>query len=116
MDLSNDFFFGLLQDVHWLQTITKLPILVKGVLTAEDGKNSANNSNLSLDHFGKIYKYLNIFRAGNAARLSIQAGAAGIIVSNHGARQLDYVPATIMALEEVHINMIAPEAYIKLHL
>ncbi|KAJ0102373.1 (S)-2-hydroxy-acid oxidase GLO1 [Pistacia vera] len=59
------------KDIKWLQTITKLPILVKGVLTAED------------------------------ARLSIQAGAAGIIVSNHGARQLDYVPATIMALEEV---------------
>ncbi|KAF5948715.1 hypothetical protein HYC85_014672 [Camellia sinensis] len=59
------------KDVKWLQTITTLPILVKGVLTAED------------------------------ARLSIQAGAAGIIVSNHGARQLDYVPATIMALEEV---------------
>ncbi|KAL1555833.1 (S)-2-hydroxy-acid oxidase [Salvia divinorum] len=59
------------KDVKWLQTITKLPILVKGVLTAED------------------------------ARLSVQAGVAGIIVSNHGARQLDYVPATIMALEEV---------------
>ena len=37
----------------------------------------------------------------NVARIAIQAGAAGIIVSNHGARQLDYVPATIMALEEV---------------
>ncbi|KAH9779674.1 (S)-2-hydroxy-acid oxidase GLO1 [Citrus sinensis] len=59
------------KDVKWLQTITKLPILVKGVLTAED------------------------------ARIAVQAGAAGIIVSNHGARQLDYVPATIMALEEV---------------
>ena len=35
------------------------------------------------------------------AELSIQHGAAGIIVSNHGARQLDYVNATIMALEEV---------------
>ncbi|GAB4848218.1 hypothetical protein Ancab_002885 [Ancistrocladus abbreviatus] len=35
------------------------------------------------------------------AKLAIEAGAAGIIVSNHGARQLDYVPATIMALEEV---------------
>jgi len=32
----------------------------------------------------------------------MEAGAAGIIVSNHGARQLDYVPATIMALEEVN--------------
>ncbi|KAI5385295.1 glycolate oxidase 1 [Lathyrus oleraceus] len=59
------------KDVKWLQTITPLPILVKGVLTAQD------------------------------ARLAIQAGASGIIVSNHGARQLDYVPATIMALEEV---------------
>ncbi|KAH6793116.1 Aldolase-type TIM barrel family protein [Perilla frutescens var. hirtella] len=59
------------KDVKWLQTITKLPILVKGVLTAED------------------------------ASLAVEAGVGGIIVSNHGARQLDYVPATIMALEEV---------------
>jgi (S)-2-hydroxy-acid oxidase len=36
-----------------------------------------------------------------AARLAVQSGAAGINVSNHGARQLDYVPATISALEEV---------------
>jgi len=41
------------------------------------------------------------FHANYVARLAIQAGAAGIIVSNHGARQLDYVSATIMALEEV---------------
>ncbi|PRQ29486.1 putative (S)-2-hydroxy-acid oxidase [Rosa chinensis] len=59
------------KDVKWLQTITHLPILVKGVITAED------------------------------AQLAVQYGAAGIIVSNHGARQLDYVPSTIMALEEV---------------
>ncbi|XP_059665665.1 glycolate oxidase 1-like isoform X2 [Cornus florida] len=59
------------KDVKWLQTITQLPILVKGVLIAED------------------------------ARIAVEVGAAGIIVSNHGARQLDYVPATIMALEEV---------------
>ncbi|THG06712.1 hypothetical protein TEA_029495 [Camellia sinensis var. sinensis] len=59
------------KDVKWLQTITHLPILLKGVLTADD------------------------------ASLAVLAGAAGIIVSNHGARQLDYVPATIMALEEV---------------
>ncbi|CAN6819325.1 unnamed protein product [Brassica oleracea] len=59
------------KDVQWLQTITKMPILVKGVLTGED------------------------------ARIAVQAGAAGIIVSNHGARQLDYVPVTISALEEV---------------
>ncbi|MCL7030248.1 hypothetical protein MKW94_030169 [Papaver nudicaule] len=59
------------KDVQWLQTITKMPILVKGVVTAED------------------------------TRIAIQAGAAGIIVSNHGARQLDYAPATISCLEEV---------------
>ncbi|CAA6669903.1 unnamed protein product [Spirodela intermedia] len=33
--------------------------------------------------------------------MPIMAGAAGVIVSNHGARQLDYVPATISCLEEV---------------
>lgn len=59
------------KDVKWLQSITSMPILVKGVITAEDTK------------------------------LAIQCGCAGIIVSNHGARQLDYVPATISALEEV---------------
>lgn len=31
----------------------------------------------------------------------MEAGAAGVIVSNHGARQLDYAPATISVLEEV---------------
>lgn len=59
------------KDVKWLKTITSLPILVKGVITAED------------------------------TELAVQHGAAGIIVSNHGARQLDYVSATISALEEV---------------
>ena len=40
----------------------------------------------------------NLFYGFHAARLAVQAGAAGIIVSNHGARQLDYVPATSFAL------------------
>ena len=35
------------------------------------------------------------------ARLAIDHGAAGVIVSNHGARQLDTVPATIEALPEI---------------
>ena len=55
----------------WLRSITKLPILLKGILTAED------------------------------ARLSLEYGAAGIIVSNHGGRQLDGVAASIEALPEV---------------
>ncbi|CAN6276970.1 unnamed protein product [Urochloa humidicola] len=59
------------KDIKWLQTITSLPILMKGILTAED------------------------------ARIAVELGAAGIIVSNHGGRQLDHVPATISCLEEV---------------
>jgi isopentenyl diphosphate isomerase/L-lactate dehydrogenase-like FMN-dependent dehydrogenase len=48
-----------------------LPVLVKGVLTAED------------------------------ALLACESGAAGVVVSNHGGRQLDSVPASIEALPEV---------------
>ncbi|CAI9286241.1 unnamed protein product [Lactuca saligna] len=59
------------KDIAWLKSITKLPILIKGVLTRED------------------------------AIKAMEVGVEGIIVSNHGARQLDYVPATINALEEV---------------
>lgn len=59
------------KDIAWLKSITKLPILIKGILTSED------------------------------AIKAIEAGVAGIIVSNHGARQLDYAPATISVLEEV---------------
>ncbi|MBA0668517.1 hypothetical protein Goklo_001418, partial [Gossypium klotzschianum] len=39
--------------------------------------------------------------ASFAPRITIQGGVVGIIVSNHGARQLDYVPPTIIALTEV---------------
>ncbi len=48
-----------------------LPILVKGLITGED------------------------------AALAVEHGAAGIVVSNHGGRQLDNAPATIDALPEV---------------
>ncbi|KAH7547047.1 hypothetical protein FEM48_Zijuj01G0265700 [Ziziphus jujuba var. spinosa] len=59
------------EDIGWLRSITSLPILIKGVLTHED------------------------------ARMAVEAGVSGIVVSNHGARQLDYTPATISVLEEV---------------
>ncbi|KAI3716397.1 hypothetical protein L6452_23718 [Arctium lappa] len=59
------------KDIAWLKSITKLPILIKGILTRED------------------------------AIKAVEVGVDGIIVSNHGARQLDYVPATIAVLEEV---------------
>ncbi|XP_071901296.1 peroxisomal (S)-2-hydroxyacid oxidase GLO4-like isoform X1 [Coffea arabica] len=59
------------KDITWLKSITNLPILIKGVLTPED------------------------------AIKALEVGVSGIIVSNHGARQLDYSPATISVLEEV---------------
>lgn len=58
-------------DVDWLCSKTKLPVLLKGVLHPED------------------------------ARLAVDHGAAGVIVSNHGGRQLDTVPATIDALPDI---------------
>lgn len=51
--------------LDWLRSITPLPFVVKGILTAEH------------------------------ARLAVQYGAQGIMVSNHGGRQLDGVPATV---------------------
>jgi isopentenyl diphosphate isomerase/L-lactate dehydrogenase-like FMN-dependent dehydrogenase len=59
------------RDVERISSEAGLPLLVKGVLTAED------------------------------ALLSVEHGAAGIVVSNHGGRQLDGVAATIDALPEV---------------
>jgi 4-hydroxymandelate oxidase len=58
-------------DLERICSESGLPLLVKGVLTAED------------------------------ARLACEHGASGIVVSNHGGRQLDGVSATIDALEEV---------------
>ncbi|KAG9254173.1 FMN-dependent dehydrogenase [Emericellopsis atlantica] len=59
------------ETVPWLRAQTKMKIILKGVLTAED------------------------------ALLSVEAGVDAIIVSNHGGRQLDGVPATLEALPEV---------------
>jgi 4-hydroxymandelate oxidase len=59
------------RDLEWIADATKLPVLLKGILTRED------------------------------AVLAVEHGAAGIVVSNHGGRQLDGVPATLDALEEV---------------
>ena len=58
-------------DVDWLRSITSMPVLLKGVLAAADAK-------IALDH-----------------------GVAGIIVSNHGGRQLDGVPAPAEVLPEI---------------
>ncbi len=69
--------FGLMsasvswRDVEALAEASRLPVIVKGVLTAED------------------------------ARLACEHGAAAVVVSNHGGRQLDGVAATVDALPEV---------------
>jgi 4-hydroxymandelate oxidase len=59
------------RDVDWLAREAGMPLLLKGILTAED------------------------------ARLACESGAAGIVVSNHGGRQLDGVAAGIDALPEI---------------
>jgi 4-hydroxymandelate oxidase len=59
------------EDVAWLRSLSPMPLLLKGVVTAED------------------------------ARLAEDAGVNGLIVSNHGGRQLDGAPATLDVLPEV---------------
>lgn len=59
------------KDVEWLRGFAKVPVLLKGVLDPAD------------------------------ARRAVDAGVSGLIVSNHGARNLDTVPATITALPRV---------------
>ena len=52
-------------DVKWLVNFTKLPVIVKGVLRADD------------------------------AIKAVECGCKGVFVSNHGARQIDGVPASV---------------------
>ena len=58
-------------DLVWMKERIKLPLIVKGVATAED------------------------------ARLSVEHGADVVYVSNHGGRQLDHAQGTIEVLPEV---------------
>jgi L-lactate dehydrogenase (cytochrome) len=58
-------------DFHWLRQAWPGPIIAKGVLTGDD------------------------------ARRAMDVGAVGVIVSNHGGRQLDGVSATLRALPEI---------------
>ena len=58
-------------DMAWIRSFWKGPIIIKGVLSADDARRA-------LDH-----------------------GAAAIVVSNHGGRQLDGVPASLRVLPEV---------------
>lgn len=70
--LRQSFDRSLTWDVlTWIRSITKLPVVVKGILTAEDACEAVNH------------------------------GASAILVSNHGGRQLDGVPATIEVLATI---------------
>ena len=57
--------------IEWIRSFAKIPVVLKGILSPED------------------------------AALAVRHGAGGIVVSNHGARNLDTVPATITALPGV---------------
>ncbi|KAI6218372.1 Peroxisomal (S)-2-hydroxy-acid oxidase GLO3 [Aphelenchoides fujianensis] len=59
------------RDLKWLVEFTKLPVIVKGIMRADD------------------------------ALQAVEHGAAGVVVSNHGGRQLDAAPATVEVLPEV---------------
>ncbi|CAH1238109.1 HAO1 [Branchiostoma lanceolatum] len=58
-------------DVEWVRDNTRLPVVLKGVLSAED------------------------------ARMAVERGVNGILVSNHGGREQDGVPATIDVLPDI---------------
>lgn len=59
------------KDLEWLCGLTRLPVVIKGVVRGDD------------------------------AAIAMENGAAGIVVSNHGGRQLDTAPAPLQVLEEV---------------
>jgi 4-hydroxymandelate oxidase len=59
------------RDVAWLRSLTDLPLVIKGIVRPDDALRAA------------------------------EAGAAAVVVSNHGGRQLDTAPATIEVLPEV---------------
>jgi 4-hydroxymandelate oxidase len=59
------------KDIEWLKGLTRLPLLVKGLVRGDD------------------------------ALRAMESGVDGVVVSNHGGRQLDTSPATIRALPEV---------------
>lgn len=59
------------KEIEWLRGVARVPVLLKGVLNPDDADRAAKE------------------------------GVAGLIVSNHGARNLDTVPATIDALPRV---------------
>lgn len=60
------------QDIAWIRSLTSLPIVLKGITTAAD------------------------------AKLALQHRVDGIMLSNHGGRNLDFSPPAILLLLEMH--------------
>ncbi len=58
-------------DIDWLRSLTRLPVLLKGIVRGDD------------------------------AHRAVECGIPGVIVSNHGGRQLDTAPATVEVLPEI---------------
>ncbi|CAF4391737.1 unnamed protein product [Rotaria sp. Silwood2] len=89
-DKSNDFALTYRQppidaslswkDLKWIQSITSLPVIIKGIMHPDD------------------------------AREAVKHGVEGIIVSNHGGRQLDTCQSTIDALPDI-MNVISSELH-----
>jgi L-lactate dehydrogenase (cytochrome) len=58
-------------DLKWIREVWSSPIIVKGILVGDDAKRA------------------------------VDEGAAAVVVSNHGGRQLDSAPASVRALQEI---------------
>ncbi|KAL4962726.1 FMN-dependent alpha-hydroxy acid dehydrogenase [Aspergillus stella-maris] len=69
-------------DLAWIRSVTSLPIILKGIASAED------------------------------AKIAMQYKVDGILLSNHGGRNLDYSPPGILLLLELHKN--CPEVFDKM--
>ena len=59
-------------DIKWIRSLTDLPIVLKGITNAED------------------------------AKLAMEYKVAGIMLSNHGGRNLDFSPPAVLLLLEMH--------------
>jgi L-lactate dehydrogenase (cytochrome) len=67
------------EDLKWIRSVTKLPIILKGIGCAED------------------------------AKIAMQYKVDGLLLGNHGGRNLDYSPPSILILLEMH--KLCPEIF-----
>ncbi len=59
-------------EIKWIRSLTNLPIVLKGIMNAED------------------------------AKLAMEHNVDGVLISNHGGRNLDFGPPSILVLLEMH--------------